>query len=65
VKAWRIVLAIAGLLLGAFGVFRLLTEIPTGSVNKLAIWLVAALIIHDLVIAPSVVGLGWLSISRD
>jgi len=59
VKAWRIVLAIAGLLLGAFGVFRLLTEIPTGSVNKLAIWLVAALIIHDLVIAPSVVGLGW------
>ena len=46
-KAWRIVLAIAGLLLGAFGVFRLLTEIPTGSVIKLAIWLLAALIIHE------------------
>ena len=58
-KAWRIALAMAGLLLGAFGVFRLLTEIPTGSVIKVAIWLLAALIIHDMVIAPSVVGLGW------
>ena len=30
-KAWRIILATAGLLLGAFGLFRLLTKIPTGS----------------------------------
>jgi hypothetical protein len=58
-KAWRIILAVAGLLLGAFGVFRLLTEIPTGSLIRLAIWLFAALIIHDLVISPTVVGLGW------
>ena len=58
-KAWRIVLALSGLLLGGFGVFRLLTEVPTGSLIKLVIWLLAALIIHDMVIAPAVVGLGW------
>jgi hypothetical protein len=59
VKAWRIILALAGLLLLAFGVFRLLTEIPTGSLIKLGIWLLAALIIHDLLISPAVVGVGW------
>ena len=30
-KAWRIILAVAGIALGAFGVFRLVTEIPTHS----------------------------------
>jgi hypothetical protein len=59
VKAWRLILALAGLLLLAFGVFRLLTEIPTGSLIKLGIWLLAALIIHDLLISPAVVGVGW------
>jgi len=59
VKAWRIILATAGLLLGAFGVFRLLTEIPTGSLIRLGIWLLAALIIHDAVISPTAVGVGW------
>jgi hypothetical protein len=56
VKAWRIILATAGLLLGAF---RLLTEIPTGSLIRVGIWLLAALIIHDAVISPGVVGVGW------
>jgi hypothetical protein len=59
-KAWRIVLAIAGIALGAFGVFRLVTEIPPHSLLILVVWLVAALIIHDALLAPSVVGVGWL-----
>jgi hypothetical protein len=59
-KAWRIVLAVAGIALGAFGVFRLVTEIPPHSLLILAVWLVAALIIHDALLAPSVVGVGWL-----
>ena len=58
-KAWRTILAAAGLLLVAFGVFRLLTEIPTGSLIRLGIWLLAALIIHDAVISPAVAGVGW------
>jgi hypothetical protein len=59
-KAWRIVLAVAGIALGAFGVFRLVTEIAPHSLLILVVWLVAALIIHDALLAPSVVGVGWL-----
>ena len=59
-KAWRIVLAVAGIALGAFGVFRLVTGIAPHSLLILAVWLVAALIIHDALLAPSVVGVGWL-----
>jgi hypothetical protein len=60
VKARRIILAIAGIALGAFGVLRLATEIPLHNLLILAVWLVAALIIHDAVMEPSVVGVGWL-----
>jgi hypothetical protein len=60
VKAWRIILALAGILLLLFGVFRLVTEIPTRSVLLLAVWLLAALIIHDGVLSPVVVSIGWL-----
>jgi hypothetical protein len=59
-KAWRIILAAAGIALGAFGVFRLLTEIPTYSLVILAVWMVAALVIQDAILTPSVVGVGWL-----
>jgi hypothetical protein len=54
------ILAVTGLALGAFGVFRLVTEIPRHSLLILAVWLAAALIIHDAVLEPSVVGVGWL-----
>jgi hypothetical protein len=59
-KVWRIMLAVAGIGLAAFGVFRLFSEIPTHSLLVLAIWLIAALVIHDAILAPSVVGVGWL-----
>jgi hypothetical protein len=59
-KAWRIILAIGGIALGAFGIFRLETEIPLHNLLILAVWLVAALIIHDAVMEPSVIGVGWL-----
>ena len=59
-KAWRIILAAAGIALGAFGVFRLVSEIPTYSLLVLGVWLAAALVIQDAILAPSVVGVGWL-----
>jgi hypothetical protein len=59
-KAWRIILAVAGIALGAFGVFRLLTQIPAYNLVILAVWLIAALVIQDAIVAPSVVGVGWL-----
>ena len=59
-KAWRIMLAVAGIALGAFGVFRLVSETPVRSLLILALWLIAALVLHDAILAPSVVGVGWL-----
>jgi len=60
VKAWRIILAAAGILLGLFGVYRLFTQIPLSSLVALGVWLLAALLIHDGILAPAVVGLGLL-----
>lgn len=59
-KAWRIILPVAGIALGAFGIFRLVSEIPTHSLLILLLWLAAALVLHDAILAPSVVGVGWL-----
>ena len=59
-KAWRIILAAAGILLGLFGVYRLFTQIPLSSLVALGVWLLAALLIHDGLLAPAVVGLGLL-----
>ena len=57
--AWRIILAVGGILLGLFGVFRLLAQFPGPSLLPLLIWLAAALIIHDGLLSPAVVGVGW------
>jgi hypothetical protein len=59
-KAWRILLAVAGIGLVLFGSFRLITEVPFRNLVFLALWLVAALIIHDGILSPMVVSLGWL-----
>jgi hypothetical protein len=60
VKAWRIILVIAGVGLGLFGIFRLGTEIPLANLGWLLVWLAVAVAIHDGLLSPFVVGLGWL-----
>jgi hypothetical protein len=60
VKAWRIILAIAGIGLGLFGVFRLVTEMPVHSLLVLALWMLAALAIHDGLLSPAVVAVSSL-----
>jgi hypothetical protein len=59
-KAWRIILTVLGILLLLYGIVRLLINIPIGTLGWVLVWMIAALIIHDAVIAPSVVGIGWL-----
>jgi hypothetical protein len=59
-KAWRIILAIVGILTLLYGIVRLLINISNVDLVWVAVWMAAALIIHDAVIAPSVVGVGWL-----
>ena len=59
-KAWRIILVVAGVALGSFGIFRLATEVPLVNLAWLLVWLGAAVAIHDGILSPFVVGVGWL-----
>lgn len=58
-KAWRIVLAVLGIGVVAYGTSLLLTKVPLSSLVLLALWLVGALVIHDGLLSPAVVGVGW------
>ena len=57
-RAWRLAFAIPGVALLGFGIFRLVTEIPFGNLAMLALWLSAAVLIHDGLLSPLVVGAG-------
>lgn len=59
-RRYRIALAVAGGLLLAYGVLRLLTSLDGGDLAALGIWLVAAVVLHDAVVAPLTVGTGVL-----
>ena len=58
-KAWRIGLMVAGIVVGLYGVGRLLVGTGFGGLIILALWLIGAVILHDGVLAPAVVGVGW------
>ena len=58
-RAWRISLATAGILLGLYGVFRLLTNVGFVELLVLAAWLIGAVVIHDGILSPAVVAVGW------
>jgi hypothetical protein len=55
----RLALGTAGVLLGSFGVYRLWTQEPHAKIVELLKWLAGALVIHDGIIAPAVVAVGW------
>jgi hypothetical protein len=58
-RAWRIALMTAGIVVGLYGVGRLLVGTGLGGLLILAAWLVGAVVLHDAVLAPAVVGVGW------
>lgn len=55
---YRIAFAVAGGLLLALGLFRLVTELDLGDLVALLLWLVVAVLLHDALIAPLTVGVG-------
>lgn len=57
-RFWRILLAVAGIALLIFGASRLLTKVPGTMLVWVAIWLVAAVIIHDGIVSPLVLMIG-------
>lgn len=58
-RAWRISLAVAGLGLGLYGAGQLLTQVSTRGLVSLGVWMVAAVLIHDGLLSPLVVSVGW------
>lgn len=58
--AARVVLAVVGIALLLFGASQLLAKVPPPILVWLVLWLVAVWLVHQLVVAPAVVGVGWL-----
>ncbi len=58
-RTWRIVLSVAGIALAVFGAFRILTTVPIGALAILALWMLGAVVIHDGIVAPATVAVGW------
>jgi hypothetical protein len=55
----RLMLGTLGALLGGYGAFRILQQPERSHPTELAKWLVAAVIVHDGVIAPVTIALGF------
>ncbi len=58
-RAWRIGLAACGILAGLFGAVQLIVSTPWVNLLILAGWMIGAVVIHDGLIAPLVVSVGW------
>jgi hypothetical protein len=56
--ARRIVLGVVGALVVLGGAVWLVLTVPVGALLRVGIWVVAAVIVHDLVLSPVLLGLG-------
>ncbi|WP_375503183.1 hypothetical protein [uncultured Jatrophihabitans sp.] len=56
----RLTLGALGVALALFGAFRLVTQIPVADLVVLAVWLILAVAIHDGLLSPAVIAVGWL-----
>ncbi|WIA99428.1 MULTISPECIES: hypothetical protein [unclassified Curtobacterium] len=59
-RAARIVLVVLGVLVIAFGATVLVTTVRPNRIWGLATWLLGAVVLHDVVLSPFVVGVGLL-----
>lgn len=59
-RSARIALVVVGVLVMAFGAYVLVTTVRPNRIWGLATWLLAAVVLHDVVLSPFVVGAGLL-----
>ena len=57
---WRLVLGILGLLVLLYGIVNLLIHVPIQTLGWVAVWLIAAVVIHHGLISPVVVSVSSL-----
>jgi hypothetical protein len=58
IRVARIVLAVVGVLVIAFGAWVLLTSVQPTRIGGLLVWLLAAVVLHDAVLSPFVLAVG-------
>ena len=58
-RRWRYALVAAGVLLLLYGGVRLVADVPQ-ALPGLVLWMVGIVVIHDGLLSPLVVGVGWL-----
>lgn len=58
-RFWRMAFATAGILLALYGAVGLLTNVPFGTLLVLGFWMIGAVMIHDGIVSPVVIGVGW------
>lgn len=61
VRAWQFVLITVGIVVLLIGGYQLLTDVAPSNYFGIAVWLVAALVIHDGIIAFTVLGVSVLA----
>ena len=58
---WRWLFVVPGLAAVAYGAYGLWTSLSAEALQSWAVWLVGGALLHDLVVAPVWIGLGWLA----
>jgi hypothetical protein len=57
-RGWRLILGGAGILVVVYGLVQLVVNVPASRLILVVAWLIGAVIIHDGVLSPAVVGIG-------
>lgn len=55
----RLAIGTVGVLLGLFGVYRILTNVHHHALLVLGFWLIGAIVIHDGIFSPAIIAVGW------
>lgn len=62
--AWRLLLGAVGVVAGCFGLYALVSRLPVVQFWPILRWGVLGIVVHDAVLAPVEVVLGWLLLRR-
>jgi len=58
---WRWLFVVPGLAAVAYGAYGLWTSLSSEALTSWAVWMLGGALLHDLVVAPVWIGLGWLA----